>query len=253
VAVEGGHGYTLRFWARASVAQEIVLHLYSPSCPSIRCLTDQRLQVETGWSFYEIPFVASGTANAGLNIFVQVPGSVWLDDFSLREGDTSVYRRDFENGIVLLNYTTETRIIDLGGPFTHLTVAGSSLYDGALVTQETLAASDGRILLRASSEPPPTPRPPVLAQLQQNQPNPFNPATRIRFRLAQTEHVRLDVYDLAGRLVRRLVNRTVQGGVEQVVTWNGKNRQGVPMRSGVYIYRITTPTWSESRKMTLLQ
>jgi hypothetical protein len=253
VQVESGHGYTLSFWARASVAQDLVLHLYSPSCPSNRCLSDQHVQLGTTWQRYEIPFVASGTAAAGFNLFVSVPGTVWLDDLSMREGDASVYRRNFENGIVLLNYTTEPRTVDLGGTYRHLTVAGSSLYDGAAVTQETLVPSDGRILLTSTGTPPPTPRPLAQTLLLQNQPNPFNPVTRIRFRLAKDEHVHLAVYDIAGRLVRTLVNRNLTGGVEHGVTWNGKNRLGVPERSGIYIYRITTPSFSESRKMTLLQ
>jgi flagellar hook assembly protein FlgD len=87
----------------------------------------------------------------------------------------------------------------------------------------------------------------------QNQPNPFNPTTRIRFRLAKTEHVHLAVYDIAGRLVRTLANKTLPGGQDLGITWDGKNRLGQPMRSGIYVYRITTPSFSESRKMTLLQ
>jgi hypothetical protein len=239
-------------WARASVPQEIVLHLYSTSCPQLRCLNDRRVQVGTTWEQFEIPFVASGTATAGLNIFVQQPGTVWLDDVSLREGDASVYRRDFENGIVLLNYTTAALAVDLGGSFRRLDIPGSPVDDGALVTTETLAPSDGRILLRSSTPAPPPPAAPRLV-LRQNEPNPFNPTTRIRFTLGQSAHARLAVYDIAGRLVRVLVNRRLPGGVERTVTWNGTDRAGLPVRSGVYFYRLTTATETRIRKMTLLK
>ena len=254
VAVESGKGYTLSFWARATVSQEIVLHLYSDQCPGIRCLGDKRVQIGTGWARHEISFVSSGTALAGLNIFVQTVGSVWIDDVSLRDGDTSVYRRDFENGIVLLNYTTTNRQIDLGSPYQRLSVPGSSLYDGSSVTRETLEPSDGRILLNVqASVPVPPPPPAVACRLEQNEPNPFNPTTRIRFTLIRDEAVHLAIYDLAGRLVKTLVNRRMTAGEDLRVVWDGTDRYGMRVKSGVYVYTITTPSFTQSRKMILIK
>jgi len=252
VNVQGGHGYTLAFWARASVAQNISLHLYGNSCPGIRCLSDQTLPLTAAWQRYEIPFVASGSDAAGLNLFVTTPGTVWFDDITLREGDASVYRRDFENGIVLLNYTTSPQAVDLGGSFKHLSIAGSPYYDGTTVTVETLAPSDGRILLSASA-PVPTPPPASQTRLEQNAPNPFNPTTRIRYQVAQNERVHLAIYDLRGRLVRTLVNRVVPGGVERNVSWNGLDRFGMRVPSGVYYYRMVTPSTAQTKKLTLLK
>ncbi len=252
VNVQGGHGYTLAFWARASAAQDITLHLYGPACPSIRCLSDQRIAITNAWQRYEIPFVASGTDAAGLNLFVTTAGSVWFDDVTLREGDASVYRRDFENGIVLLNYTTSPQNVDLGATFQRLSIPGSSFYDGAVVTSETLAPSDGRILLNGSL-PAPAPPPVITSRLDQNAPNPFNPTTSIRYRLAQDEHVYLAIYDISGRLVRILVNRRVPGGIDRSATWNGKDRLGTRVRSGVYFYRLTTPSFTETKKLTLVK
>jgi hypothetical protein len=253
VPVELDHGYSLSFWAKASTPQTMTLHLYSTSCPNIRCLNDQFLQLGTTWTRYEIPFVASGTATSGLNVFVQKAGTVWFDDFSLREGDTSVYRRNFENGIVLLNYTTTSQMVNLNGTFRHLSLPGMDKYDGALVTSELLAASDGRILLNGSSTPSPAPPPVPMAVLQQNEPNPFNPTTRIRYELQQAESVHLAVYDIAGRLVRTLVARRELGGVERVVTWDGTDRWGAKVRSGVYFYTLSTPSFTQTRKMTMLK
>jgi hypothetical protein len=253
IPIQSGVGYTLSFWAKASAPQQFLLHLYSPTCPQFRCLSDQFLQLGTTWQRYEIPFVASGTAPlAGFNIFIQSAGTVWLDDFSLREGDTSVYRRDFENGVAILNYTTIPQTVNLGTQFRHLTIPGSSLYDGALVSSEVLQPSDGRILLTAST-PAPAPPPVPETLLQQNEPNPFNPSTRIRYKLSRDEPVHLAVYDIAGRLVRTLVDRRLPGGIERTVTWDGTDRWGQTVRSGVYFYRITTPTFTESKKMTLLK
>lgn len=258
VAVVGGRGYSLRFWARASTAQEISLHLYSPSCPGVRCLNDTRVAIGTSWEQHEIAFTAAGTAAAaGLNLFFTTPGSVWLDDVSLREGDTSVFRRDFDQGIVLLNYTNQPQTVELSATFQRLSVPGSSVFDGAVVTSEIVPPSDGRILLHVSGDPDPdpVPVPPPPApkpRLYQNEPNPFNPSTRIRFELSHDEHVHLAIYDIAGRLVRTLVNRRLAGGGTSSVTWNGTDRWGQRVRSGIYFYRITTPTFTETRKLTLL-
>jgi hypothetical protein len=63
---------------------------------------------------------------------------------SLREGNTNVFERRFERGIVLLN---ATGVIDLGGTFYRLAVAGSTVWDGAAVTSETIPAWDARILV----------------------------------------------------------------------------------------------------------
>jgi hypothetical protein len=99
--------------------------------------------------------------------------------------------------------------------------------------------------------PPPAPRPrPVL---EQNEPNPFNPNTRIRFRLIQDEHVRLAIYDLSGRLVRVLTNRSLPGNTDLGITWNGTDRFGKRVRSGVYVYRLETPSFTESRTMVLVK
>jgi hypothetical protein len=252
VPVQGGHGYTLSFWARTSSPQELLLHLYSPSCPGIRCLSDQRVTLGTAWTRYEISFVATGTASAGLNLFTQAIGTVWIDDVSLREGDTSVYRRDFDNGTVILNYTTTTQTVDLAGTFHHLSVPGSALYDGAVVTSETVPPSDARILL-SGSHPTAAPPPAPVAQFLDNQPNPFNPTTRIRYAVDRDELVQLCVYDLAGRLLRTLVNEPVRGGVEHNVAWDGRDGRGVRLPSGVYMCRITTPSFSAAHKMILLK
>lgn len=251
VNVQGGRGYTLAFWARASAAQSIILHLYGTACPGVRCLSDQTLALTTTWTRYEIPFVATGTDAAGLNIHVTTPGTVWFDDVTLKEGDASVYRRDFENGIVLLNYTNSPQTVDLGGSFKHLSM-GSALYDGATVTSETLAPSDGRILLTTAA-PLPAPPPPAEARLDQNAPNPFNPTTRIRYQVTKNERVFIAVYDLRGRLVRTLVNRVVPGGVERSVTWNGLDRFGMRVPSGVYYYRMVTPSITQCKKLTLIK
>jgi len=71
-------------------------------------------------------------------------------------------------------------------------------------------------------------------------PNPFNPSTEIRFSLAQGGWTRLEVHGLDGRLVALLVDEVRPAG-EHRVSWQGHDRRGNPVASGMYLYRLTTP------------
>jgi len=88
------------------------------------------------------------------------------------------------------------------------------------------------------------------ARLQQNQPNPFNPATTITFELARAGAVRCDVYDVHGRHVATLLDGFASAGLTRV-SWNGKSDRGIAMPSGVYQYQLQGEDWTQSRKMTL--
>jgi len=83
-------------------------------------------------------------------------------------------------------------------------------------------------------------------------PNPFNPSTTIRYSLPAAGQVSLVVYDLAGRKVADLVAGPMLAGVHEVV-WGGRNSQGQPVVSGVYLYMLETEGLSQTRKMILLK
>lgn len=89
--------------------------------------------------------------------------------------------------------------------------------------------------------------------LEQNQPNPFNPVTQIRFGVpAGGAHVALRVFDVQGRLVRTLHDGFTGAGYH-TASWNGRSETGEKVQSGVYFFRLETPRGIETRKMTLLQ
>ena len=92
----------------------------------------------------------------------------------------------------------------------------------------------------------------ITGALSQNQPNPFNPTTTIRFVLPVREQVTLAIYDTNGRLVRTLVNE-VEGYGAHEVAWDGRDDDGVAMGSGVYFYRLHVGKHTESKKMVLLK
>ena len=87
-------------------------------------------------------------------------------------------------------------------------------------------------------------------RLTQNAPNPFNPSTTIRFALPEEGHVQIGIYDLTGRYVRTLIDRTVSAG-NHAVRWDGRDSTGRTAASGVYIYRLTTHRGTQTRRMLL--
>jgi subtilisin family serine protease len=85
-----------------------------------------------------------------------------------------------------------------------------------------------------------------------NFPNPFNPTTTIKYDLPASAPVELVVYSLLGGKVRTLISREMEAGYHQV-DWDGKNDSGVPVTSGVYLYRFTAGDYLMIRKMILLK
>ena len=85
-----------------------------------------------------------------------------------------------------------------------------------------------------------------------NQPNPFNPETTLRYALPRAQPVRLTVYDMLGQQVRVLVDGEQPPGWHQVV-WDGRDQVGRAVASGIYLYRLQTSQFSQTRKMILLR
>ena len=83
--------------------------------------------------------------------------------------------------------------------------------------------------------------------LSQNFPNPFNPTTTIQFELPETAEVSLAVYDMLGQEVLRLESGTVAAGSHKYSV------DASMLPSGTYLYRLVTPGFSQSRRMTLLK
>jgi len=98
----------------------------------------------------------------------------------------------------------------------------------------------------------PQPAQPSQFRLYQNQPNPFNPATVIRFDLPKSEQVTLTIFDLQGRLVRMLTTGSFNTGTNSLL-WDGKDNNGRQMSSGVYYYRLLTGEFVEVKRMVLLR
>ena len=84
----------------------------------------------------------------------------------------------------------------------------------------------------------PTRGPTGVGALSRPWPNPFRPSSTIPYRLAEDAEVRIDVWDLRGRRVRRLFSGRVSAGEHQAV-WDGRDDAGQALPTGTYFYRMT--------------
>ncbi len=85
-----------------------------------------------------------------------------------------------------------------------------------------------------------------------NYPNPFNPETEIRFALPQASHVVVKIFDLLGGEVRTLVDEQREAGFHRV-HWDGKDKNGKAVASGIYLYQLRAGSFSHVKKMSLLR
>ncbi len=90
-----------------------------------------------------------------------------------------------------------------------------------------------------------------VARLRQASPNPFAASTRIVFSLPRSGRARLDVYDVAGRLVRRLFDGDAGAGATGV-TWDGRDDRGARLGGGIYYARLATGDGSSALKVVML-
>ncbi len=95
--------------------------------------------------------------------------------------------------------------------------------------------------------------PAIPLTLYQNHPNPFNPSTTISFYVPVATQVTLDIYDSAGKLVSRPVDRVQMPRGTHAVEWRGLDSVGRSVSSGVYFYRLRAGRETISKKMVLLR
>jgi hypothetical protein len=125
------------------------------------------------------------------------------------------------------------------------------LYADASVNGWGWIVDNLRIQVGSPTDVPDGPAARVVA-LAQNTPNPFNPATTIRYALPRDVDVNLRIFDLRGRLVRTLVDG-VQPAGEHTVLWDGRTAAGATAASGVYLYRLRAGDEVRQRRMTLVR
>jgi hypothetical protein len=93
---------------------------------------------------------------------------------------------------------------------------------------------------------------PLDFSLGQNYPNPFNPTTVISFSLPNAEKVRLKIYNILGQEVKTLLDEEKPAGMHQLI-WDGKDRNGAVVSSGLYFYKLETASFREVKRMVFLK
>ncbi len=115
-----------------------------------------------------------------------------------------------------------------------------NVYNATLVINPPTAISDNKSNL------------PQKFELFQNYPNPFNPETTIKFSLPKNSKVKLVIYNILGQQITKLTDKDFQAGIHKL-KWNGKNNSGIPVASGMYIYRIETKEFINAKKLILIR
>lgn len=89
-------------------------------------------------------------------------------------------------------------------------------------------------------------------ELQQNRPNPVTGRTVIPFQLDVRGATRLDIFDIAGRKVRTLVDGELEPGAH-TIEWDGRDEAGGDVSDGIYLYRLNAGDRVESRRMVMVK
>jgi hypothetical protein len=90
---------------------------------------------------------------------------------------------------------------------------------------------------------------PAQYSLSQNYPNPFNPSTKIKYSLREPGHVSLTVYDMLGREIKTLINELMSAGEHEVIFNAGE----LNLSSGIYLYRIKSGSFVQTKKLLLIK
>lgn len=93
---------------------------------------------------------------------------------------------------------------------------------------------------------------PTTHKLNNAYPNPFNSGTVIGFEIAQADHVLLKIYDVSGREIINLIDEFKPYGYYSV-KWDGKNKYGIPISSGVYICVLRIGEFMSAKKLTIVR
>ena len=93
---------------------------------------------------------------------------------------------------------------------------------------------------------------PLITTLGKNYPNPFNPQTTINFALHEPAFTRIEIFNIKGQKIKTLINESLEAKNYQIV-WNGTDDSESSVASGIYLYRMSTDKFSETRKMLLVK
>lgn len=127
-----------------------------------------------------------------------------------------------------------TLIIESNDPdqkIAHVTIKGTS------ISKYSAALSGGK---------------PDKFKIHQNYPNPFNSSTTFKYQVPEEEQLNITVYNIRGEKVKAIVNKTTSPGYYKI-RWNGKNKYGEKVSSGLYIVRMRAESFNQNIKLTYVK
>lgn len=209
------------------------------------------------WTADGVP-VASGSGDQESHQVVEDGGGgaiiVWIHD---PEGTSDIMAQKMSSGGTLEWLSAGVPVCTIGVDITKIVMTGDGA-GNAIVAWDDLRTPGvyGEIyaaLISDALTDAIVPGPGTAARLHQNYPNPFNPATTIEYYLSESGPVTIEIYDVAGRLVTRLLDGEHREQGPHGEIWDGRDENGRDMVSGVYIYRLESGKITLSRKMLLLK
>ncbi len=235
------HPWSLTFWAKAAAPRLLWVNVQSTTSPfTIFCNTP--INLTSRWTQYQVPFQQSASATDNIQFQMgQQAGDVWLDDVHLQVGSSSIYRRDFTGGTVLVNSTTSPTSITLERPYYRFFgYQDPFTNNGAMVNSMLLPGRDAAILL--NTEVPDTisggggikgpPRPIPFSAV----PGVSGAGVDFSMTLPSPAVVAVRVYDVTGRLAA-VVRQGFESAGNYAFHWDGRTSAGEAAR-GIYFARL---------------
>jgi len=193
------------------------------------------IDVEEGANFNIAPPILH-TVNDGL-----------IKGYATKNSLVEIYKGPDTEGKMLVGIT----FTDQNGEFT-LEASNLDRFMTATVTDNQGNTSEFSASLKTDVQQITSGEQPLTFALEQNYPNPFNPSTTIEFSLPTDENVTLDIFNIRGQLVTRLMDKRLMAGRHQMV-WDIHNNQNEILPSGTYFYRIIAGHYHATKKLTLLK
>lgn len=208
------------------------------------------------------PYLEAGTTAPRLSFFVHASADFWPDSLQVLISTTdnnltSFTPIDYFEGQGVwteYNYDLSAYGITAGDSFyvafRYLIYDGGSYGNSSDLINLDYVRIDGNPIVLSVNDP--VAGAPKQFALHQNYPNPFNPSTAITYDIKDPGKVSIKIYNTLGQEVRTLVNAKQNAGTYSIM-WDGRNNAGQAVSSGIYIYRMQTGNFIQSRKMMFLK
>ena len=239
-----GYTYSATFWAKASTPRNITVVASNTGASRV-------VAIGTTWKQYQAALVPLWSGQANLAFFLGVgAGDVWIDDAHLQQGATSIYRRDFQKGMVLVNPSYNVLPVPLAHSYRKiLGTADPITNNGTSITTATVNPLDALFLIDSNATAG-VAGATVAPRLELSTPWP-NPGrgegpVSVRMALPRPGRATLELFDALGRRVAMRAPEVLPAGAN-AVTWDVG-----PHPPGLYFVRLSSEMGTATAKWVVL-